>query len=428
MRKTLLEVPGLLVLDEGHTPRNQTSQIWKVLSEIRTQRRIILSGTPFQNNFLELYNTIRVVRPSFPDTIPPDLKKFCQRRLMQEKRKEPKGFSWEPDSYVKTENLNDENIKQLKQLMDPFVHVHKGSILLKTLPGLRDCVVTLMPDELQKSLLEGIEGHLNTLTYDNKLALVSVHPSLFLFCSLSAKEESLADKEHLEGLKLNPNVGVKTRFLVEFVRICNAMNEKVLVFSQFLHPLTLIMEQLKSVFNWIEKKEVFYVNGRLDTKERQSLIDSFNDPKGQAKILLASTKACNEGINLVGASRVVLLDVVWNPSVERQAISRAYRIGQTKVVYTYHLITHGTTEYSKYCLQAKKDRLSELVFSARETEEDEPKSSAEEFEDEVLDKMVHHDKLKDLFGGCVVQRKERDLVENFGEQVTEEWDQQCKIK
>ncbi|QHN84819.1 SNF2 domain-containing protein CLASSY [Arachis hypogaea] len=115
MGKILPEIPGLLVLDEGHTPRNQSSQIWKVLSEIQTHKRIILSGTPFQNNFLELYNTICVVRPCFSDTIPPELKK--------------------------TENLNDENIKQLKQLMDPFVHVHKGSILQKNVPGLKDCVV-----------------------------------------------------------------------------------------------------------------------------------------------------------------------------------------------------------------------------------------------------------------------------------------------
>ncbi|XP_020960645.1 SNF2 domain-containing protein CLASSY 4-like isoform X1 [Arachis ipaensis] len=417
MGKILLEVPGLLVLDEGHTPRNQSSQIWKVLSEIQTHKRIILSGTPFQNNFLELYNTICVVRPSFPDTIPPELKKFCQRRLMQEK-KESKGLSWEPVSSVRTENLNDENIKQLKQLMDPFVHVHKGSILQKNLPGLKDCVVTLMPGDLQKTLLEGIEGHPNTLPFDSKSALVSVHPSLFLCCTLSPKERALVDMEQLKDLKLNPTVGVKTRFLVEFVRICDAMNEKVLVFSQFLDPLTLIMEQLKSIFNWTEKKEVFYMSGKLDKNQRQLLIHSFNDPNSQAKILLASTKACCEGISLVGASRVVLLDVVWNPSVERQAISRAYRLGQKKVVYTYHLITHGTTEYTKYCHQAKKDRLSELVFSAKNTEQDEPKSSAVEFEDEILDNMVRHGKLRDLFGDCVVQPKDSDLIDNLDPKIS----------
>ncbi|XLT08625.1 hypothetical protein HN51_054418 [Arachis hypogaea] len=155
------------------------------------------------------------------------------------------------------------------------------------------------------------------------------------------------------------------------------------------------------------------MSGKLDKNQRQLLIHSFNDINIQAKILLASTKSSCEGISLVSVSRVVLLNVVWNPSVKRQAIIRAYRLGQKKVVYTYHLITHGTTEYTKYCHQAKKGRLSELVFSARNTEQDEPKSSAVEFEDEILDKMVRHGKLKDLFGDCMVQLKDCDLIDNL---------------
>lgn len=85
-RKILLNFPGLLFLDEGHTPRNQRSSIWKVLCELKTKKRIILSGTPFQNNFLELYNTLCLVRPGFSDTILASLKKLCQRRLMREKK------------------------------------------------------------------------------------------------------------------------------------------------------------------------------------------------------------------------------------------------------------------------------------------------------------------------------------------------------
>ncbi|KAJ7961866.1 SNF2 domain-containing protein CLASSY 3 [Quillaja saponaria] len=156
------------------------------------------------------------------------------------------------------------------------------------------------------------------------------------------------------------------------------------------------------------------MHGKIDQKQRQSLLYAFNDPNSQAKILLASTKACSEGISLVGASRVVLLDVVWNPSVERQAISRAYRLGQTKVVYTYHLITQGTTECAKYCKQAEKDRISELVFSSKHNENDKTKGSAAVTDDQVLDEMVCHDNLKDMFEKIIYQPKEKDLFENFG--------------
>ncbi|CAK8561323.1 unnamed protein product [Lathyrus sativus] len=409
--KVLREIPGLLVLDEGHTPRNQRSRIWKVLSKIQTKKRIILSGTPFQNNFYELYNTLSLVKPSFPNTIPCELKKFCQK---QEPKKTLKEWSWEPIYGNRRENPCDNKIMQLKFLMDPFVHVHKGAILEKKLPGLRDCVLALKPDLLQKQILESIQSCQNRLIYEHKLTMASVHPSLLLECGLLEEEESVIDKNRLEKLRLNPYGGVKTKFLVEFVRLCDAVNEKVLVFSQFIRPLSLIKDQLNTAFNWSEGKEMLYMDGKVDLKDKQSLIHSFNGENCQAKILLASTKACSEGISLVGASRVVLLDVVWNPSVERQAISRAYRIGQKKVVYTYHLLTQGTTEYLKYCKQAEKDRLSELVFSTKNTDNDEFKSCAVEFEDRVLDQMKQHEKLKDMFAECVVQPKERDLVETFG--------------
>jgi len=408
MGKVLRDYPGLLVLDEGHTPRNQNSYIWKVLSGSRTQKRILLSGTPFQNNFLELYNILCLMKPSFPDSIPQELKKFCQSRLMHQK-KVPKELTWE---VVSSGNPADDKINQLKLLMDPFVHVHKGSILQKSLPGLRECVLVLKPDTLQNETLESIECSQNVLNFEHKVALVSVHPSLFLSCSLSEKEESIVDKEQLENIRLNPYEGVKTKFLIELIRLCDAANEKVLVFSQFIDTLNLIKDQLESAFKWTMGMEVLYMYGRLDQKQKQSLIYSFNDPNSQAKVFLASIKASSEGINLIGASRVVILDVVWNPSVERQAICRAYRLGQKKVVYTYHLLAQGTPECTKYCKQAEKNRLSELVFSNGNAETDKLKSSGtmlEDFEDKVLDLMVQHEKLKDMFGGCIIQPKKKDL-------------------
>ncbi|KAG5027477.1 hypothetical protein JHK86_023391 [Glycine max] len=405
MGKVLRDYPGLLILDEGHTPRNQRSYIWKVLSESRSQKRVLLSGTPFQNNFLELYNILCLMKPSFPDSIPQELKKFCQSRLRKE-RKASKYASYEP---IYSGNSADEKIKQLKSLMNPFVHVHKGSILQKNLPGLRDCVLVLKPDRLQQETLDIIDSSQNILNFEHKLALVSVHPSLFLNCSLSKKEESVLDKDQLEKLRLNPYVGVKTNFLLELVRLCDAVNEKVLVFSQFIDTLCLIKDQLESAFHWSVGTEVLYMYGKLDQKQKQSLIHSFNDTNSKAKVLLASIKASSEGINLIGASRVVLLDVVWNPSVERQAICRAYRLGQKKVVYTYHLLAQDTPECIKFCKQAEKDRLSELVFSNKNAKSDKLNSCGAALEDAVLDIMVQHEKLKDMFGELLVQPKERDF-------------------
>lgn len=414
IRKILVDLPGLLVLDEGHTPRNQRSRIWKALSKVKTERRVILSGTPFQNNFVELFNTLSLVRPAVAEILSKE-KTFtdihpCRRGRYSRKGNGSKGKT---ASYGGSTGNFDDGIEKLKATIAPFVHVHKGSILQQSLPGLRDCVIVLNPPALQKSLIANIQVSQNTFEYEHKVALISLHPSQFLSCLLSEKEKSMVDQELLERIRLNPTEGIKTRFLMEFIRLTNAMNEKVLIFSQYMDPLNLIKDQLKLLFDWIDGEEVLQMHGKLDQKVRQSLISQFNDPNSKSRILLASTKCCSEGINLVGASRVVLLDVVWNPSVERQAISRAYRLGQKKIVYTYHLITSGTSEGEKYCRQAEKDRLSELVFSSTNKETNKQKLNSVVSDDKILEEMVCHEKLKDMFEKIIYQPKEANLIESF---------------
>lgn len=395
VRRTLLDVPGLVVLDEGHTPRNERSSIWNTLLNMQTEKRIILSGTPFQNNFGELFNTLHIVRPTIADLLAKD--KTIGESKRKHFRNNARGKGSVPFSTL-SEKISDNSIEKLKATIAPFVHVHKGSILQQSLPGLSESIVFLNPAPLQKQTIEQIDRAQNTFEFEHKEALVSIHPSLIQHCSLSGKEQNVIDKEELEKHVLNPEKGVKTRFIMELIRLSEAMNEKVLIFSQYVDPLGFIKDQLKSVFGWDEGRQVLQMQGKVDQKLRQGLINLFNDPKSEAKVLLASTKCCSEGINLVGASRVILLDVVWNPSVERQAISRAYRLGQKKMVYTYHLMTSGTTEGVKYSRQAEKDRLSELVFSTNNEEKnDKQDNGGEKFNDKILEEMVGHIKLKDMF-------------------------------
>jgi DNA repair and recombination protein RAD54 and RAD54-like protein len=108
------------------------------------------------------------------------------------------------------------------------------------------------------------------------------------------------------------------------------------------------MEQLKTRFNWTKDKEILHMSGNVPGKHRETMMVVINNLKSEALVMLTPTKACFEGITLVGASGVVL-GVVWNPSVGRQDIGRAYRFGQKKIVYTYNLIADGMKE--KYCRQ-----------------------------------------------------------------------------
>ncbi|KAI4980844.1 hypothetical protein ZWY2020_021329 [Hordeum vulgare] len=220
-------------------------------------------------------------------------------------------------------------------------------------------------DADKKRILAEMEKHKgSTLDLEYKISLASVHPSLVAgMKNLPEEVTSVVDQLPLERLRLKPSEGVKTRFVYEVVRLCQALKERVLVFSQFLQPLDLIMEQLRREFNWTKGKEILVMSGHVSSKTRKPLMAAFNDMESEAKVMLASTKACGEGITLVGASRVVLLDVVWNPSVGRQAVGRAYRIGQQKVVHSYNLIAEGTQEKAKYDSQTKKDQMSKMLFS-----------------------------------------------------------------
>lgn len=404
IREVLLECPGLLVLDEGHTPRNDRSLLWKAFTKVATQRRIILTGTPFQNNVFELYNTLCLVNPRFVNQIVSENNTSC-KPSGQENSVARKRWTTLTNSIGKN---RDDGLKKLRAMLDPFVHVHKGTILQESLPGLRHTLVFLHPTKWQKTLLETSSKERSIFRRIRLVSLVSVHPSL-----KAAMRRNSAHKSEPKQIKSDADAGVKTKFLLKLIWLADALDERVLVFSQFIDPLVFIKEQIKSNFSWNEGRELLYMDGKLDEKQRQDSICSFNDDTSEAKVLLASERACSEGINLVGASRVVLLDTVWNPSVEKQAISRAYRLGQKKVVYVYRLFTSGN-EVRQYAQQIKKERISQLIFSPGDEQTCHSEKSPIVSEDKVLEAMLSLEKFSHIFEKIIYQPKESDLIEIFG--------------
>ncbi|KAA3487099.1 SNF2 domain-containing protein CLASSY 3-like [Gossypium australe] len=439
--KILLDLPGLLILDEGHIPRNAATLLWKALSGIKTNRRIILSGTPFQNNFDELFNTLCLVRPTFAEGI------RYSNRYKHNSRRGCKGNEAKRNFTSWIGSIRNEigGLREVRAVIKPFVHVYKGTILQTALPGLRHTLVVLRPTELQKKILERVEEILkhvqeilervkeaknlfkrkrerekkNALDFDRYVSMISIHPSLLkqLLKQLPDQKDinevvsSIVSTEKIERIRLKPEEGVKTRFLMNLLKLSEALEERVIVFSQYLGPLRLIMEQLEYHFKWKEGEEILFMHGKCDIKQRQCSINVFNDPESKARVLLSSIKACSEGINLVGGSRVVLLDMTWNPSVERQAICRAYRLGQKKVVYVYRLIS-SVIEGHKFNRQAGKDRVSELLFSSDEHQE----QVCDIVEDKVLEEMLQHGTIKSMFEKIINEPKDSEFIEDFEDQ------------
>ncbi|KAG6406220.1 hypothetical protein SASPL_133819 [Salvia splendens] len=382
IREVLLQRPTLLVLDEGHTPRNNNSLIWKALTKVSTQRRIILSGTPFQNSFMELFNTLCVVNPKFAD-----------------QDNSVRGPRWK--NLDNSSGINRGTMLGMRAVLEPYIHVHKGTVLEEKLPGLRHTLVFLHPTKSQQLLLEKACKE-EMFKMIRMVSLVSVHPSI-----RAVVKEYFTRREEIAT---DIDAGVKAWFLLKLVRFADALGERVLIFSQFLDSLIFIKEQLESIYSWNEGREVVYIDGQVDEKKRQESIYRFNDETSEAKVLLASERACSEGINLTGASRVVLLDTMWNPSVEKQAICRAYRLGQKRVVYVYRLFTSGI-EVGQYKQQHLKERISQGLFSLGEEHSEYAGAVAE---DKVLDAMRSLENFDQIFEKIISQPKESDLIKTFG--------------
>jgi SNF2 family DNA or RNA helicase len=165
----------------------------------------------------------------------------------------------------------------------------------------------------------------------------------------------------------NDTASGKTETLFELLEPLLAQGQKVLVFSQFVQMLRLIETECKT-----RQMPTHILTG--ETKDRQEVVNGFqNDPN--ASVFLLSLRAAGTGLNLTTASYVVLYDPWWNPAVEAQAIDRSHRIGQTRTVNAYRLITPGTVEEKIWDLQQRKaqtivDVLGEEGFARSLTKSD----------------------------------------------------------
>ncbi|CAN1165121.1 SNF2 domain-containing protein CLASSY 2 [Linum perenne] len=404
MAKVLRESPGLLILDEGHNPRSTKSRLRKVLMKVNTDLRILLSGTLFQNNFAEYFNTLCLARPKFIREILKKLDpKFKAKRGPQKARhllesRARKLFldniASKIDSDVPEERM--EGLNVLRKMTSGFIDVYEGGAA-DGLPGLQIYTILMNSTEIQNNILTKLHAIMDTykgypLELELMITLASIHPWLVKTSNCVNKFFNTPELVELERLKYDFKKGSKVMFVLNLVyRIVK--KEKVLIFCHNISPITLLTELFESIFGWQKGREIMILTGDLELFERGRIIDKFEEPGGHSKVLLASITACAEGISLTAASRVILMDSEWNPSKTKQAIARAFRPGQQKVVYVYQLLATGTLEEDKYRRTTWKEWVSCMIFSEAFVE-DPSQWQAEKIEDDVLREMVEEDRTK----------------------------------
>lgn len=403
MAQVLRQCPGILILDEGHNPRSTKSRLRKALMKVNTKLRVLLSGTLFQNNFGEYFNTLCLARPNFVKEVLKELdprykrnKKGPKNRFSQENRARKMfidKISKLIDSNIPEERLEGLNI--LKNLTGGFIDVYEGGST-DNLPGLQCYTLMMKSTSLQQGILDKLQDQRPVykgfpLELELLITLGAIHPWLIRTTACSNQYFSAEELEDLERTKFDVKFGSKVRFVMSLIPKCVFRREKVLIFCHNIAPINLFLELFATIFHWRKGKEVLVLQGDIELFERGRVMDKFEEPGGPSKVMLASITACAEGISLTAASRVILLDSEWNPSKSKQAIARAFRPGQDKVVYVYQLLAGGTLEEEKYSRTTWKEWVSSMIFS-EELVEDPSHWQAQKIEDELLREIVEEDR------------------------------------
>ncbi|XP_061375050.1 SNF2 domain-containing protein CLASSY 1-like [Gastrolobium bilobum] len=407
MAKVLRESPGILILDEGHNPRSTKSRLRKALMKVETKLRIVLSGTLFQNNFCEYFNTLCMARPKFVHEVLKELDPKYRRgsktaekapHLLESRARKffLDNIAKRIDSY--TGEVRMQGLSMLRKLTNSFIDVYDSGNS-DNLPGLQLYTLLMNTTDIQHEILQTLHEKTAVLKgYPLEIELLitlgSIHPWLVKTATWADKFFTPQQMKQLDKCKLDFKMGSKLRFVLNLVfRVIQ--KEKVLIFCHNHAPVKLLVELFEKIFKWKKGREILVLNGEQELFERGKVIEKFEENGGISKILLASITACGEGISLTAASRVIMLDSEWNPSKTKQAIARAFRPGQQKMVYVYQLLTKGTLEEDKYRRTTWKEWVSSMIFSEAFVE-DPSKWQAQKIEDDILREMVEEDNSKSI--------------------------------
>ncbi|KNA09955.1 hypothetical protein SOVF_148780 [Spinacia oleracea] len=421
MGQILRESPGILILDEGHNPRSTKSRLRKALMRVDTEFRILLSGTLFQNNFGEYFNTLCLARPKFVDEVlrvlDPKYKKKIKGQNKTRTSIENRARKVFMDIIAKKINSNEtgeraDGLNMLKNMTNKFIDVYEGGGS-ENLPGLQHYTLMMKPTPLQHEILVKLHKFMNVargfpLELELMITLGSIHPWLIKSAVCAGKFLSSEELQSLDQFRLDPTKGSKVKFVLGLVQRSIIRREKVLIFCHNIAPINLFLELFERIYGWRKGNEVLVLQGDLELFERGRVMDKFEERGGPSKVLLASINACAEGITLTAASRVVLLDSEWNPSKQKQAIARAFRPGQEKVVYVYQLLVNGTLEEDKHGRTTWKEWVSCMIFS-EEHVDDPSKWQAEKIEDALLREIVEEDHAKSFH---MIMKNEKASYEN----------------
>ncbi|MFQ3615621.1 MAG: DEAD/DEAH box helicase [Cyanobacteriota bacterium] len=344
-----------VVLDEAQNIKNPEAKQSQAVRQLDAQFRIALTGTPVENRLSELWSILDFLNPGYLGP-----RNFFQRR-----------FGVPIERYGDTDSL-----KILRSLVQPFIlrRLKTDRDIIQDLPEKQEmtvfCGLTAEQAAIYQRLVDqsleqiesadGIQRHGMILALLTRLKQVCNHPALLK----SDEDEDAGDAgfPELDSPAAFLAGSGKLQRLTEMLEELLAEGDRTLIFTQFAEWGKQLQAYLEQQF----KREVIFLYGGSSKKQREEMVDRFqNDPQGP-RIFILSLKAGGVGLNLTRANHVFHFDRWWNPAVENQATDRAFRIGQTRNVQVHKFVCTGTLEERIHDLIESKKALSEQVVGTGE--------------------------------------------------------------
>uniref|UniRef100_A0A8B9HHW9 Chromodomain helicase DNA binding protein 3 n=1 Tax=Astyanax mexicanus TaxID=7994 RepID=A0A8B9HHW9_ASTMX len=329
-----------LVVDEAHRLKNNQSKFFRRLNDYKIDHKLLLTGTPLQNNLEELFHLLNFLTPNRFNNLDGFLEEFA-------------------------DISKEDQIKKLHDLLGPHMLRRLKADVFKNMPAKTELIVRVELSPMQKKyykfiLTRNFEA-LNSKGGGNQVSLLNImmdlkkccnHPYLFPVASMEAPK---TPSGAYEGSSLTKSSG-KLMLLQKMLRKLKEQGHRVLVFSQMTKMLDLLEDFLD-----YEGYKYERIDGGITGALRQEAIDRFNAPGAVQFCFLLSTRAGGLGINLATADTVIIFDSDWNPHNDIQAFSRAHRIGQANKVMIYRFVTRASVEERITQVAKRKMMLTHLV-------------------------------------------------------------------
>ena len=323
-----------VILDESQAIKNPTTLAAKAVKLLKCRNRLVMTGTPIENNTFDLYSQMDFLNPGMLGSM--------------------ESFRTEFANPIDKER-NEEVAAQLRKLIYPFILSRKKKEVAKELPEKTEIVLYCEMAKAQRKVYDFYRDKFKDLILEKMESEGMSQAGMFILQGLS-KLRQICNSPQLLAAEEGEftQESAKLEVLMEHLEEVFSAGNKVLIFSFFTGMLDLIAKEL-------EKRKTDFVTLTGQSRNREALVQEFKENEDK-KVFLISLKAGGFGLNLTEASYVFLVDPWWNPAVEQQAIDRTHRIGQDQQVFAYKMICKDTIEEKILAIQEKKLAVSQDII------------------------------------------------------------------